>query len=101
MRCDVVPSPTSPKVFGPQQNTAPVLVSAHVPEPAATAFTKLVNDDTAMGVVRCVVVPSPSSPPLLSPQQKRLPSTVTAQPWFKPRARSAMPPSPATGPGML
>jgi hypothetical protein len=80
----VVPLPSIPFQFHPQQYTVPVVVNAHgdIPEPELLVIAvneTLAGIVTATGVVLLVVVPLPSCPPLLSPQQYAVRVRVNAQ----------------------
>ena len=80
----VVPLPSSPFQFQPQQYTVPVAVNAQgdIPEPELLVIA--VNETlsgiiTATGVVLSTVVPLPSCPPLFAPQQYAVSVSVSAQ----------------------
>src|SRR5690606_33773453 len=68
-RSMVVPSPSCPSLFSPQQYGVPSASTQVWSPPAATAVTVLParTASTAMGRVRFVVVPSPSLPDVFSP----------------------------------
>src|SRR5690606_5654680 len=71
LRSIVVPSPSCPSLFSPQQYGVPSASTQVCSAPAATSVTVLParTPSTAMGRVRFVVVPSPSLPDVFSPQQ--------------------------------
>lgn len=73
----LVPSPTSPKKFSPQQATVALLRSAHVWAWPAATTTASRSPSTLTGVARSVSVPSPSWPNRLLPQQATVPSPTT------------------------
>ena len=83
----VLPLPSCPLKFLPQQLTAPVFNNAHVWEPPAvieTAVAPSVNAFTATGPELEVVVPLPSCPSSLLPQQLTAPVFNTAHVWELP-----------------
>src|SRR5205823_5862069 len=82
----VVPLPSWPLAFPPQDQTVPSTRSARLCElPAAIAVTR-VRLETATGVVAFVVVPLPSWPELFRPQAQTVPSLLTARLWLAPAA---------------
>src|SRR5688500_18741446 len=84
----VVPSPTSPRVFQPQQYPFAVCVEAQAVNcpsemEATVPGARPLPPKTAPGVLRDDVVPSPSCPLALSPQQNASAFTDTAQVAFE------------------
>ena len=78
-RLVVVPSPSWPEVFPPQQYAVPALVNAHVCRPPAVAAVKRISPRTATGNSRRVETASPNCPSPLEPQQYAAPALVSAQ----------------------
>ena len=70
----VVPSPSWPEPFAPQQRMALSAKTAQVwSRPASRAVTPEAPE-TVTGLSASAPVPSPSSPPLFRPQQRAVPS---------------------------
>src|SRR6266850_2595534 len=72
----VVPSPSWPDRFRPQQYAAPLASIPHVWSVPVAISTKDNPPATCTGSARFCVVPSPSSPKRLKPQQYATPSVV-------------------------
>jgi hypothetical protein len=77
----VVPLPSCPKLFNPQQYAVPVVVRAQVAwSPAEiSANVTLLGMVTATGTLLLVSMPLPSWPLLFHPQQYAVPVVVRAQ----------------------
>jgi hypothetical protein len=84
-RPDVVPSPSCPLPFRPQQCTAPTSVTAHPENVPRETFTTLFcgvepsNSPTILGRLTKLTDPSPALPSRLSPQQNSAPLNLMAQ----------------------
>jgi len=74
----VVPFPSCPNWFCPQQWTVPLPRSAQVWSHPALTATAPAMPATCTGVAAVVVVPLPSCPDSLSPQHRTVPSLSTA-----------------------
>ena len=77
----VVPLPSSPYQFSPQQRTEPPARRAHVWKPPEAIASAVVMPLTATEVELSVVVPLPSSPYQFYPQQRTEPPVRSAQVW--------------------
>ena len=74
-----VPMPSCPTELPPQQNTAPVLVNAHVwLVPAEIAWTPESSSTTWVAMLLDAEEPSPSRPDPFEPQHSAAPPDVTA-----------------------
>src|SRR5438094_838435 len=80
----VVPSPSSPSLFDPQQYAAPAAVTPQLWAALRPTAAKLRPPAASTGVKCLVVVPSPTSPTPLKPQQYMTPASVTPQLWVLP-----------------
>jgi len=88
----VVPLPSWPLAFSPQQVTSPMARAAHEwLLPAPMAITPLSSPTTCTGVALLMRVPSPSWPKLFAPQQRTPPPAVRTQVWLLPPAMAAIP----------
>src|SRR5204863_421158 len=96
----VVPSPSSPSRFSPQQYAAPPVVTPQLWNDPALTAANLSPPATGTGVVRPAVVPSPSCPKKLSPQQYAAPPVVTPQVCQTPALSIVKRNPPATGAGL-
>ena len=79
--CVVVPSPSWPYQFGPQQATEPLSNMEHVwywPAVISTADRPELNPEVCVGLALSTFVPSPSDPQKLPPQQTTEPSSRIA-----------------------
>src|SRR5204863_9890815 len=85
-RSILVPSPSSPLTFAPQQYAVPLAVSPQACKGLRVRLVNLMPPDTGVGTSRVVVVPSPSWPRRLSPQHRTSPADV------RPHANPATPP---------
>src|SRR4051812_28277546 len=96
----VVPLPSWPLVFRPQQRAAPVDVMPQVCGPPAATSRALAMFETVTGVDEDVVSPLPSRPLVPRPQQRRPPVT-RAQVWSVPTEIESPPleENPETGAG--
>jgi hypothetical protein len=75
----LVPSPTCPELFEPQQRELVFSSSAQLcTPPAVTTESPLLSPLTSTGVVRLVVPPSPSWPKMFQPQHFAPPAVVSA-----------------------
>ena len=75
----VVPTPSWPFTFQPQQRTMPAASSAHVWSlPALSAVTPLASPTTATLVLMVVFVPLPSCPEAFVPQHRTAPEAESA-----------------------
>ena len=75
----LVPSPSWPYPFRPQQYAVPPVARPHVCAPPATSAVYVRPPLTGNGTSRLVTVPSPSSPDPLYPQQYAVPPVARPQ----------------------
>src|SRR5260370_1375910 len=97
----VVPSPSSPASFVPQQYAAPLVVTPHGRTVPALTAAKVRPPPTATGVKRPCPAPSPSWPWALSPQQYAAPVVVSPHVWRLPALTAAKVSAPATATGVM
>src|SRR3954454_6747846 len=97
----VVPSPSWPNAFHPQQYASPAVLRPQLCRPPAESFAKAIPVPTGAGVVWAVLVESPSCAQLLLPQQYAVPWTLRPQVCQYPPLRLVKRMSPATAAGEL
>ena len=75
----IVPSPSCPSSFRPQQRTVPSCRSAQLCQPPVETATAAVIPLTVTGVKELRMLPLPSWPKVFCPQQRTVPSRRSAQ----------------------
>src|SRR2546422_11691889 len=95
----VVPVPSSPRKFAPQQYAAPLVVTPQADASLALTVVKVSPPATVAGVALPVVVPVPSWPNVFTPQHCAVPLVVTPHAKACPALTvvKASPPATATG----
>src|SRR5262245_12121684 len=97
----VVPSPSRPREFEPQQRTVPCAESAH--ENCAPEATAVARGSSRTGAARIeprLSYPRPSWPLTFRPQQTTVPSARSAQVWASPDAAAVTSDTPAMTTGL-
>jgi hypothetical protein len=86
--CVLVPSPTAPTPFAPQQRTPPLVVTAQEWESTPADMNAALappENVTVVGVVTLAEnVPIPTSPKVLPPQHWAVPDDSITQLWYTP-----------------